>query len=899
MSRIILLIVTLIASITAYSQTDTTFWFAAPDISSDYNYDRPVMLRITCYSQPSIVTVSQPANGGMPPQTISLTPNTTQSIDLTSWLTSIECGPGNIIQNKGLKISSTNEISAYYEVNVNGPNPELFALKGRNALGNQFYISSQYLLRNSSTYNPKPYSSFNIVASEDNSLVTITPTQNITGHSANIPFTITLNKGQTYAAIAASQLASGHLQGSSVISTKPVAITLSDDLLDGAQYGGICADMAGDQTVPVNITGNEYIALKSNLSSPFDKLYITATQNATTITQDGIVVATINAGQSIELTIVNSVTYVQTSLPAYAYQLSGYNCEVGSAILPKINCTGSSAVSVTRSTNETFIVTLLIKNGGQNSFLVNGVAGVITSGNFNVVPGTGGLWYYAKVTLSPSTYPNGTVIRITNSVDLFQQGVLQGDISGVSFGYFSDYNSIKANTSTTTPNPCGGSDIQLTAETVASTNYNWTGPNGFTSNSQNVSIPNVAVINSGDYILSLTVPGCGVYMDTVTVIVKPKSFSNFNQVICQGQSFGGYSNSGTYIDTLIAANGCDSIRTINLTLNPRSFSALTASICQGQNYLGHSTGGVYLDTLIAANGCDSIRTLNLTIIPGKITSVNVSICQGQSYFAGGTNQTVTGIYKDTFFIQTGCDSILITSLLVNPKPNPDLGPDKGLCTGISVALNPGAFKTYTWQNFSTLPIYTVNNMGKYWVTVTDNNNCSNTDTILINNIFPPPSNFLNPIDSICQYETMTIFPLNSYPNYLWSTGSVQPHITIGNTGQYILTVQDLNNCTGKDSIQIFQKKCSSGVFIPTAFTPNNDQINNIFRAKVYGTIISFRLDVYNRYGEIVFSSTNYQNGWNGNFKGFQQNSGVFVWQCSYQLQGSTPTFKKGTVTLIR
>jgi len=82
-----------------------------------------------------------------------------------------------------------------------------------------------------------------------------------------------LNKGQTYAAIATSQAAAQHLDGSYVTSTKPIAITLNDDLLNGGPvFGGFCHDLAGDQTVPVNITGTEYIAIRSDLSSPFDKV---------------------------------------------------------------------------------------------------------------------------------------------------------------------------------------------------------------------------------------------------------------------------------------------------------------------------------------------------------------------------------------------------------------------------------------------------------------------------------------------------------------------------------------------------------------------------------------------------------------------------------------------------
>ncbi|MEP6585037.1 MAG: hypothetical protein ABJA90_12260, partial [Ginsengibacter sp.] len=148
MKKYILSISFVFFQILAFAQTDTAFWFAAPDISSDYTYDQPIHLRISSLQQPCVVTIAQPANGGLPTQTISIAANSTQSIDLTTWLTNIECAPGNVVQNKGIKITSDNKISVYYEVNANGPNPELFSLKGSNALGNQFYISSQYFLDN-------------------------------------------------------------------------------------------------------------------------------------------------------------------------------------------------------------------------------------------------------------------------------------------------------------------------------------------------------------------------------------------------------------------------------------------------------------------------------------------------------------------------------------------------------------------------------------------------------------------------------------------------------------------------------------------------------------------------------------------------------------------------------
>ena len=242
-----------------YAQIDTEFWFAAPDITSAGGRDVPVYLRITSFGEASTVTISQPAGGGLPVQTINLSANSSATVNLTPWLASIECS-ANAVQGRGIRISATAQISAYYEVNNNGLNPEFFVLKGRNALGNQFFISSQNTGSNSSTVSPAAFSSFTIVASQDNTSVTITPSKAIVGRPAGIPFTITLNRGQSYSAVAASNAANQHLEGSIVNATRPVAIMLADDFLSNP--GQPCADLIGDQTIPVNMLGTEYIATK-------------------------------------------------------------------------------------------------------------------------------------------------------------------------------------------------------------------------------------------------------------------------------------------------------------------------------------------------------------------------------------------------------------------------------------------------------------------------------------------------------------------------------------------------------------------------------------------------------------------------------------------------------------
>src|SRR5690606_15503907 len=175
----------LLISLSSKAQVDTLFWFAAPEVSHSISagvLDRPIYLRLTTYGQPATVTISQPAAGGMPVQTIAIAANSTQSVDLTPWINFIECQPPNTVLNYGLKVTSTAPVSAYYDVVSGGGgaainNPEAFVLKGRSALGTDFLIPSQNYIHNvqQTAYVPTPYSSFDIIATENNTSVTITP----------------------------------------------------------------------------------------------------------------------------------------------------------------------------------------------------------------------------------------------------------------------------------------------------------------------------------------------------------------------------------------------------------------------------------------------------------------------------------------------------------------------------------------------------------------------------------------------------------------------------------------------------------------------------------------------------------------------------------------------------
>jgi gliding motility-associated-like protein len=90
------------------------------------------------------------------------------------------------------------------------------------------------------------------------------------------------------------------------------------------------------------------------------------------------------------------------------------------------------------------------------------------------------------------------------------------------------------------------------------------------------------------------------------------------------------------------------------------------------------------------------------------------------------------------------------------------------------------------------------------------------------------------------------------------------------------------------------------IFVPTAFTPNNDGKNDVFRPIAVGMSKINYFSVYNRWGQLLFTTkTNAKDGWDGRIDGRLQNTGVFVWMVSAVDYLGKSFFLKGTVTLIR
>jgi gliding motility-associated-like protein len=275
-------------------------------------------------------------------------------------------------------------------------------------------------------------------------------------------------------------------------------------------------------------------------------------------------------------------------------------------------------------------------------------------------------------------------------------------------------------------------------------------------------------------------------------------------------------------------------------------------------------------------GNDTILCPNETLIldatnPGasylwqdNSTNATFTVSQPGTYWVATTNNC--GIIKDTI------------NVTYYPLYIIDLGSDTTLCEGKSMILEattPNA--SYLWQDNATTSNYTVSLPGIYWVNVVTN--CRISDTITVNYIPLPRANFGSDT-TLCQGKTLQLEPTpNSF--YLWQDGSQNPSFTITEAGTYWVNVS--NSCgVANDTISVDFKDCYCTLFIPNAFRPNNDNLNDRFAPVSTCDFTEYHFLVFNRWGQIVYETYNPTDSWDGNCNGNPASLGLYVYLVIYK-----------------
>lgn len=468
--KILLLI--LVSFLSGYSQIDKKFWFAAPDIS-EIHADRPIYLRIATLDTKANVKVSIPATGVTLDQ-FSLQANSIRTSDLTSRINMIENGAYGFVSKKGILIESDQEITAYYEVrgiSEWGPsNCDIYALKGSNALGTEFILPMQnYWI--SANEAPDAYASFQIVAIEDNTVVTITPTQDLSSNLKGITFSVTLHRGEVYTE-RASNKTNPLLRptGTVVKSTKNIAITITDDsMFDKTTIVAGAWDMGGDQIIPITKAGKEYVINRvSNTNLGIDKIFITGIEDSTEILINDSTKMQLNRSETKYYTLNKNYNYVKASKPVYILHIGGFDSELAAAILPPVICTGSKKVTLAVNSIDGAWLSIVVEKGGEDSFVFDGKKNIIKASNFTELPYNKN-YMCGKIDLS-NIATNSSKIIIANDNKSFQLALLNKEDRGTfTYGFFSDFGTLNL---TDTLALCPNTATEMNAG-FGKDNYEW------------------------------------------------------------------------------------------------------------------------------------------------------------------------------------------------------------------------------------------------------------------------------------------------------------------------------------------------------------------------------------------------------------------------------------------
>ena len=296
-------------------------------------------------------------------------------------------------------------------------------------------------------------------------------------------------------------------------------------------------------------------------------------------------------------------------------------------------------------------------------------------------------------------------------------------------------------------------------------------------------------------------------------------------------------------------------------------------------------------------------TLTITA-PGSFPAYSWAINYNISTLQGSTVKLWPS--KDTTYtvvgqLANGCTVVDTIRIKVNHSMPLQLGNDTSFCAGDSLVIKaPAGFSNYVWQDGSAAPVYTAAAAGLYYLQATAPNGCVSKDSLYVKNVYPTPLNFLDAATSICNGKTLQLQPVGSWSAYHWSNNSSSPYINITNTGTYWLQVTSADGCRGSDTIVVQQgKNCGIGIYFPNAFTPDGNGSNDTYKAIVYTVPDKFHLLIYNRFGEKVFETTDFKQGWNGVYKGLAQPAGGFAWYCAYQFTGAPAKMEKGSLVLVR
>jgi len=376
----------------------------------------------------------------------------------------------------------------------------------------------------------------------------------------------------------------------------------------------------------------------------------------------------------------------------------------------------------------------------------------------------------------------------------------------------------------------------------------------------------------------------------------------------------------------VGPNGCDTILSFDVSLGEIFSLEIDAVICPGQSL---DFFGVTFDEnnlsddilLTSPDGCDSTIHVSLEVLETYNVDFEQSLCEGESMVINNTTydeNNPTGI--ENLVASNGCDSVVNINLLfgnlsaeveiVNACPNVDNGQItiSGLNGNIPYLASYGGMDTIFTNSSLQIDDLTPDD---YDIIIEDATGCAYQNTITVMRVadFNLSINSIDNGDGSLNLDVLSDVSIVSAtwqpPIGLTCTSCTNPVASVTQDQQYVVTVFDENGCSDILTFTVFVgAEEPSSFYLPNAFNPNSIGNDRFYLQSEAGLVISYSMQIFNRWGEKVFEIQNAPPdnnafGWDGRRNGQQLNPGVFIYRIAMTTDRGTEVIETGDVLLMR
>ncbi len=800
----------------------------------------------------------------------------------TGWSTNFSVTAGNItnvtipisqayttgsemVTNTGIHITSTDTISCYasnfidasFDITNVLPTPTLM---------------EEYIIQ---TYPSPNECEFVILATENNTTVDITLADNTAnGRYAGSTYSVTLQRGQCYQVQTLADeyyYYDSDFTGTRICARdcKKLAVFQGDLCANIPSTDYCCCDHIVEQSIPVAYWGKKFVVTTSSYRYN-DVVRITALNNNCQVRKNGSLLTTLNAGQTYQFTMQNSEAsaYIETTEPACVYlYFTGY--DYGSY------------------------------DGDPSSVVINPIEQQIDEITFGTFATTNSVYHVVNI-ITETANVGGVVLDGQN---------VSSQFTTVSGNPTYSYAKISiTNGSHTLRNTMGGFVAHIYG-------LGWCESYSYTAGSSTVNLNAQLYVNDiASASLQNGTSGCPYFPLTFHTQVE-YPYTGINWDFGDGGSGSGetvvhqYSNPGDYNVRVIierVTSNCfndfyDTLYTM-IHIAPILPHVTQATICPGMTYTFngnvYTEEGRYVDTIPSSGLCDSIDVLELTL-SGVIPDItDVTICPGETYNFRGITYSAAGRYEETVHTPGECDSLIVLNLTYSSIPSPNLGPDRTLCydNQFPVVLNPGSYTTYTWNTGATSQTLSINEPGTYYVTVANEDGCIGSDTVTIKKVNEITVEIENQTEDFCEAFEATLVVHTNASNIVWSTGDTTTTLVVHSPGNYVVTAFD-GECNQKAMEPI--SPCSFDLYLPNCITPTNvDGNNDYFYIPAALNIEEIEIFIYDRWGMLVYHSTDPYFKWDGSVNGKIETLQVYSYVLFIKPKGNPQKQRLGGILTV-